>query len=150
MASSGVLRRVALIRTDVSEELSASIISVTRIGEVRKLAVTRHRRTLRRNTKFLYLRRQRSSTYRFCPLPFLRAGPHFASYSYLLFIPLFFTFLPIFLHVFPCPKFLCVDNEALRHEDVWGRGCVDPRILVLDTIANVWVDLTFPAPITHC
>jgi hypothetical protein len=34
MASSGMLRRVALIRTDVSEELSASFISVTRIGEL--------------------------------------------------------------------------------------------------------------------
>jgi hypothetical protein len=32
--SSGILRRVALVRTDVSEELSASIISVTRIGEL--------------------------------------------------------------------------------------------------------------------
>jgi hypothetical protein len=40
-----MLRRVALIRTDVSEELSASIIRVTRIGElflrsVRRLLVT--------------------------------------------------------------------------------------------------------------
>jgi hypothetical protein len=34
MASSGMLRRVALVRTDVSEELRASIIKVTRIGEV--------------------------------------------------------------------------------------------------------------------
>jgi hypothetical protein len=33
MASSGTLRRVALIRTDVSEELSVSIIRVTRLGE---------------------------------------------------------------------------------------------------------------------
>jgi hypothetical protein len=34
MASSGMLRRVALVRTDVSEERSASIIRVTRIGEL--------------------------------------------------------------------------------------------------------------------
>jgi hypothetical protein len=34
VASSGMLRRVALVRTDVSEELSASIIRVTRIGEL--------------------------------------------------------------------------------------------------------------------
>jgi hypothetical protein len=34
MASPGMLRRVALVRTDVSEELSASFIMVTRIGEV--------------------------------------------------------------------------------------------------------------------
>jgi hypothetical protein len=33
MASSGLLRRVALVRTDVSEEHSASFISVT-IGEL--------------------------------------------------------------------------------------------------------------------
>jgi hypothetical protein len=32
MASSGMLHRVALIRTDVSEELSASFIRVTKIG----------------------------------------------------------------------------------------------------------------------
>jgi hypothetical protein len=34
MASSGMLPHVALVRTDVSEELSASIIRVTRIGEL--------------------------------------------------------------------------------------------------------------------
>jgi hypothetical protein len=48
MASSGMLRHVALVRTDVSEELSASIIRVTIIGELGTLAVTRNRRTLRR------------------------------------------------------------------------------------------------------
>jgi hypothetical protein len=36
-----MLRRVALVRTDASEELSASFIRVTRIGELRtSLAVT--------------------------------------------------------------------------------------------------------------
>jgi hypothetical protein len=34
MASSGMLHHVALVRTDVSEELSPSIIRVTRIGEL--------------------------------------------------------------------------------------------------------------------
>jgi hypothetical protein len=34
MASSGMLRRVILVRTDLSEELSASFIRVTRIGEL--------------------------------------------------------------------------------------------------------------------
>jgi hypothetical protein len=34
MASSGMLRRIALVRTDVSEELSASVVRVTRIGEL--------------------------------------------------------------------------------------------------------------------
>jgi hypothetical protein len=49
---SGMLRRVALVQTDVSEELSASFIRVTRIGELRtKLAVTRNRRTLRRRRR---------------------------------------------------------------------------------------------------
>jgi hypothetical protein len=50
MASSGMLRRVAFVRTDVSEELYVSI-RVTRIGELgTTLAVTSNRRTLRRNT----------------------------------------------------------------------------------------------------
>jgi hypothetical protein len=52
MASSGMLRLVALVRTDVSEELSPSFIRLTRIGELgTTLAVTSNRRTLRRNTK---------------------------------------------------------------------------------------------------
>jgi hypothetical protein len=34
MASSGMLRRVALVRTDVSEKFSASFMRVTRIGEL--------------------------------------------------------------------------------------------------------------------
>jgi hypothetical protein len=42
-----MLRCVALVRTDVSEDLSASIIRVTKIGEVGKLAVTSNRRTQR-------------------------------------------------------------------------------------------------------
>jgi hypothetical protein len=49
MASSAMLLRVALVRTDVSEELSASIIGMTRIGVPgTTLAVTSNRRTLRR------------------------------------------------------------------------------------------------------
>jgi tRNA A37 threonylcarbamoyladenosine dehydratase len=45
MASSGMLRRVALVRTDVSEKLSASLIRVTRIGELGTLAITSNLRT---------------------------------------------------------------------------------------------------------
>jgi hypothetical protein len=54
MASSGMLRRVVLAGTDVSEELSASVIRVTRLGELgRMLPVTSNRRTLRRNTQWV-------------------------------------------------------------------------------------------------
>jgi hypothetical protein len=46
-----MLRYVALVRTNVSEELSATIIRVTRIDELgTTLALTSDRRTLRRNT----------------------------------------------------------------------------------------------------
>jgi hypothetical protein len=42
-----MFRRVALVRTDVSEELSASFIGVTRIGELgTTLAATSNRRAL--------------------------------------------------------------------------------------------------------
>jgi hypothetical protein len=51
MASSGMLCCVALVRIDVSEELSASIVRVTRISELGTLAVNSNRRTLRRNSR---------------------------------------------------------------------------------------------------
>jgi hypothetical protein len=48
MASSGMLRRVALVRTDFSEELNAPFIRVTRISELgTTLDVTSNSRTLR-------------------------------------------------------------------------------------------------------
>jgi hypothetical protein len=51
MVSSGMLHRVALVRTDVLEVPSASFINVTRIGEMgTTLAATNNRHTLRRNT----------------------------------------------------------------------------------------------------
>jgi hypothetical protein len=47
MASSGMLRRVALVRTDVSEELSVSFFRVTRMGELgTTLAVINNRHML--------------------------------------------------------------------------------------------------------
>jgi hypothetical protein len=50
MVSSGMLRHLALVRTDVSEQFSASFITVTRIGELgTTLAVTSNRRMLQRN-----------------------------------------------------------------------------------------------------
>jgi hypothetical protein len=46
MVFSGMLRRVVLVRTDVLEEFSASLIMVTRIGEIgTPLAVTSNRNT---------------------------------------------------------------------------------------------------------
>jgi hypothetical protein len=58
MASSGMLRLVALVRTEITEEPSASIIRVTRIGELgTTLAVTSNRRTVRRNNLKSYLLR---------------------------------------------------------------------------------------------
>jgi hypothetical protein len=52
MALSVKLRRVAVVRTDISEEFSASFMRVSRIGELgTTLAVTSNRRTLRRNTE---------------------------------------------------------------------------------------------------
>jgi demethoxyubiquinone hydroxylase (CLK1/Coq7/Cat5 family) len=51
MPSSGMLRHVASAVTEVSEEHIASIIRVTRIGELgTKLAVTSNQSTLQKNT----------------------------------------------------------------------------------------------------
>jgi hypothetical protein len=51
-----MLRRVAPVRTDVSEELSASFIRVTRISELgRTVVLISNRRMLRRNTKKYHL-----------------------------------------------------------------------------------------------
>jgi hypothetical protein len=51
MVSSGLIRRVALVRTDVSEEPGASFIRLTKIGELGTThAATSNRRKLRRNT----------------------------------------------------------------------------------------------------
>jgi hypothetical protein len=48
-----MLRIVALVRTDVSDECNASIIRVTRIDEIgATLAVSSNQRTLRRNIYF--------------------------------------------------------------------------------------------------
>jgi hypothetical protein len=58
MAFSGMLRRVALVRTDVSEERSASFIRVTRIGELgTTIAVNSNRINLGRNTFLRSVRR---------------------------------------------------------------------------------------------
>jgi hypothetical protein len=47
IVSSGMLRRVAPVRTDVSEELSASFSRMARIGDLgTTLAVTSNRRTV--------------------------------------------------------------------------------------------------------
>jgi hypothetical protein len=46
MPSSGMLHHVALVRTDVSEELRASIIRVTKIGELGMLTVISNQCTL--------------------------------------------------------------------------------------------------------
>jgi hypothetical protein len=48
MLSSGMLGRVALVRTDVLEEYIAPIIRVTRIRELETSAVTSNRSTLLR------------------------------------------------------------------------------------------------------
>jgi hypothetical protein len=53
MPSSGMCRRAALVRTEVSEERIAYIIRVTRIGELGTLAVTSNRSMLRRNLRLL-------------------------------------------------------------------------------------------------
>jgi hypothetical protein len=54
MASPGMLWRATLVRTEVSEERSASFIRVTRIGELGiTIDVTSNRSKLRRNTNYM-------------------------------------------------------------------------------------------------
>jgi hypothetical protein len=70
MVSSGMLRHLAHLRTDVSEERSPSFIRVTRIDELgTTLAATSNRRTLRRNTKYFFLCSVRRLLVRACVVP---------------------------------------------------------------------------------
>jgi hypothetical protein len=56
MTSSGMLRHMPHVRTDVSEERNASIIRVTEISRLgTTLAVTSNRRMLRRNAIIYYV-----------------------------------------------------------------------------------------------
>jgi hypothetical protein len=57
MPSSGILRCVALVRTDVSDERSASIFRVTGVGGLETYAINSNRSTLRRNTMWFSRRR---------------------------------------------------------------------------------------------
>jgi hypothetical protein len=41
---------------------------------------------------------------------------------------------------------LCLTNYALRHEGVWGRGCIDPRFLDIGTSWR-WVVNFTPRPL---
>jgi hypothetical protein len=64
MPSSQMLRHEALVRTDVSEDLSTSIFTVTRIGKlVTTLAETSNQLRLRRNTAQQPRRRHSSNEY---------------------------------------------------------------------------------------
>jgi hypothetical protein len=51
MASSGMLRRVALVRTDVWEELITSFMRVTRIGELGTIPSSSETSVLTRATR---------------------------------------------------------------------------------------------------
>jgi hypothetical protein len=53
MASSGMIRRVALVRTDFSEELSASFIRVTRIDPKRRFLQEPHGVTSQKTPFFI-------------------------------------------------------------------------------------------------
>jgi hypothetical protein len=46
--------RASVTRTDVSEELSALFIGITRVDELGPLALTSNRRKLRRNTWYFF------------------------------------------------------------------------------------------------
>jgi hypothetical protein len=68
MVFPGMLRRVALERTDISDEHSASFMRVTRIGELgTTLAIISNRRTLRSVSRLLVKASVVPSSI-FCPL----------------------------------------------------------------------------------
>jgi hypothetical protein len=89
-----MLRRVALVRTDVSKELSTFFIRAIRTGELgTTLAITSNRRTLRRNTKWIVLfRTARGYCWHFTitfvstftsSLPFLDSGFQLRTFDFL-------------------------------------------------------------------
>jgi hypothetical protein len=55
MPSSGILRLEALLITDVSEELSVSVIGVTRTGELATSSETSHDVTSQRTAFFIVI-----------------------------------------------------------------------------------------------
>jgi hypothetical protein len=55
MASSGMLRRLALVGTDVSEELNSSFIRVTRIGELKTRLALSHLVFLRNVRRLIFI-----------------------------------------------------------------------------------------------
>jgi hypothetical protein len=64
----GMLHRVALVITEISEESSASFTRVTRIGEIgTTLGVTSNRRTLRRPNDFIPYQKQKKNSVAFSP-----------------------------------------------------------------------------------
>jgi hypothetical protein len=101
MPSFWMLRRVALVRTDVSEECIASIISVTIIGELgTSLAVTSNWSTLRRRTMHLLFIIYKQRVYS----------------DILLFTPIS-TALIIIFYMYLCSKYLCVLELTLKADD---------------------------------
>jgi hypothetical protein len=43
---------------------------------------------------------------------------------------------------------LCLTNQALRHEDVWGSGCTEPHFVYLETRSSwKWVISFTPLPL---
>jgi hypothetical protein len=68
---------------------------------------------------------------------------------------LIYIYIYIYRRIISVKLSLCLTNWALRHEDVWGSGCIDPHFLDLDTIWR-WVVSFTPLPLhprargTHC
>jgi hypothetical protein len=42
-------------------------------------------------------------------------------------------FINLTKNVYKVKLSLCLTNQALRHEDVWGSGCINPCFLDLGT-----------------
>jgi hypothetical protein len=132
--SSGMLRPAALVKRDVSEWLSSSIIRMTRIGELGTLSVTSNRRTLKMEAQSSSETSVLTRTTR-CNIPedgTLHVNSIFTEvFSWL--------FLPILLWDARCKRFRATDLKYSPEIHRGVKGVTTSRSSAVTALESRWV-----------